>query len=72
VPEAAELMELFNWQKEAKINRVIKAKIQDIRYEVADIAFALLSFCDELDIDLSNALDDQIIRNALKYPIKKS
>jgi len=60
VCEAAELMELFNWKKEAEIAGVIKEKIQDIRYEVADIAFALLSFCNELGIDLSSAMEKKL------------
>lgn len=72
VGEAAELMEIFNWKTEAEIAGVIKERIQDIKYEVADIAFALLSFCNELDIDLSSAMEEKIIINAQKYPIKKS
>ena len=70
VGEAAELLEIFNWKTEKEIEQTIKDKIQDIKYEVADIAFALLSFCNELDIDLSTAMEEKIKINALKYPIK--
>ena len=70
VGEAAELLEIFNWKTEKEIEQTIKEKMQDIRYEVADIAFALLSFCNELDIDLSSAMEEKIKINALKYPIK--
>lgn len=68
--EAAELLELFNWKTEKEIEQTIKDKIQDIKYEVADIAFALFSFCNELDIDLSTAMEEKIKINALKYPVK--
>lgn len=72
VCEAAELMEIFGWKSDLEIPQTIKERLQDIRYEVADIAFALLSFCNELDIDLSSALEEKIKINALKYPVKNN
>jgi NTP pyrophosphatase (non-canonical NTP hydrolase) len=71
--EAAELMEHFQWLRSEELDSVKRDEkaMAEVRDEVADIAAYLLSFVDEMDIDLSSALKDKMNRNALKYPAEK-
>ncbi len=68
--EAAELMEIFLWKTDEEAIKIIKDREKEIRHEVADIAFSLLSFCNKASIDLSTAMKEKIIINAQKYPIR--
>jgi NTP pyrophosphatase (non-canonical NTP hydrolase) len=73
VGEAAELMELFTWTQDAnEAARIVHEKKMAVTEELADIAGAVLMFCDEFNIDLSTAIKEKMIKNAAKYPIEKS
>ena len=73
VGEAAELMELFTWAKDAEqATRIVQEKKQAVKDELADVAAAVLMFCDEFDIDLSEAIKEKMIKNAEKYPVEKA
>ncbi|HVX01249.1 MAG TPA: nucleotide pyrophosphohydrolase [Candidatus Babeliaceae bacterium] len=69
--ESAELMELFLWSTADSLLQLEKKRVE-VEHELADIAFALLNFCDRYDIDLTTALKRKIALNAEKYPIEKS
>ncbi len=68
--EAAELMEHFQWLRSEELSAVQAdpRQMADIREELADIAAFLLSFANAMDIDLSDALQDKMVKNARKYP----
>jgi len=68
--EAAELMEHFQWIDAAESRRVgdDPAKIADVRDELADVLCYLLAIANELEIDLSDAIRDKMVKNAAKYP----
>jgi NTP pyrophosphatase (non-canonical NTP hydrolase) len=66
--EASELQEIFLWKNGASLNEAITAKRERIQREVADIASYLLLLCNELDIDLDQAIRNKIEQNKLKYP----
>ncbi len=70
--EAAELMEHFQWiRSEDLVNvRTDPKKMEEIREEIADILAYTLSFASTMDIDLSRALADKMVKNAEKYPIE--
>lgn len=71
--EAAELMELFTWTQNAEqAANIVQEKKQAVTDELADIAAAVLIFCDEFNIDLSTAIKEKMIKNAVKYPVEKS
>lgn len=70
--EAAELMELFLWTEGHESPSVLQEKRKDIEHEVADIAFALLNFCNNAGIDLSQAMAEKIELLHAKYPIDKA
>ena len=69
--EAAELQELFLWQHPENINIDSPEKKERVEEEVADIASFLLLLCNELDIDLADAVERKIVKNAEKYPADK-
>lgn len=70
--EAAELMELFVWVDGKDSTQILETKNQEVQEEVADIAFALLNFCNRAGIDLSQAMQQKMALNAQKYPLSKS
>jgi dCTP diphosphatase len=67
--EAAELVELFLWVEGPESNDMARGeRLTATRDEVADIAGALLAFCNAMDIDLSDAIADKMAKNERKYP----
>ena len=71
--EAAELMELFRWAKTEESQTVIDSPedFQAVREELADVLCFVLSFANALDIDVSTALREKMVKNAQKYPAEK-
>tara|TARA_B100000959_G_scaffold84701_1_gene90098 strand:- start:3988 stop:4338 length:351 start_codon:yes stop_codon:yes gene_type:complete len=70
--EAAELVEIFQWLNPEESKLPDKRQLELINSEVADIAMYLLRFCDLLDINLEDAIQTKIVKNAEKYPINLS
>jgi len=70
--EAAELMELFMWDTTEQSINTLEKKRAVIEQEVADIFANLLSLCAHYHIDLTQALENKMKLNELKYPISKS
>jgi NTP pyrophosphatase (non-canonical NTP hydrolase) len=71
--EVAELMEHFQW-----IGTDASWKVADhpdrrleVRDELADILCYVLALANELDVDLSTALKDKMVKNARKYPAEE-
>jgi len=70
--EASELVEIFQWLNAEESNSPNQRQIEEINSEVADIAMYLLRFCSVLGIDLENAIESKLERNAEKYPVNLS
>ncbi len=72
--EAAELMEHFQWTDiaESRAVRTDQARLAEVREELADVLSYVIALANELDLDLSDALRDKMIKNATKYPADKS
>jgi NTP pyrophosphatase (non-canonical NTP hydrolase) len=72
--EAAELMEHFQWLDGAESRKIGSdaAKLTGVRDELADVLCYLLAIANELDIDLSEAMRDKMVKNAVKYPAEQS
>lgn len=69
--EAAELMEHFQWltvQQSRELQQV-PGRRTAVAEEMADVCCYLLALANELDIDLSQAVQHKMTKNALKYPI---
>lgn len=72
VLEAGEVMEHFQWKTKREVEEHIQNHKEDIADELADVFTYLLFMCDELDINISDALESKLNKSALKYPIEKS
>ncbi len=70
--EANELMELFVWARKSEIEGIISQKRQAVEFELADVLFTTLLFCNKYNIDLTEALLKKLEHNAQKYPIHKA
>ena len=69
--EAAELMEHFQWLTEAESRSLPPEKLAQVRDEMADVLVYLVRLADKLDVDLLDAAQKKIEKNALKYPAAK-
>lgn len=72
--EAAELLELTQWQSETAFEEAIKDETtrEKLEQEVADVFLYLLLVCERAGIDLLAAADRKIDINARKYPPDKA
>ncbi len=70
--EAAELMEIFRWLTEAQSWDALKTNKKEIEHEIADVAMAIIEFCNQANIDLTTALIEKLDLAAKKYPIEKA
>lgn len=70
--EASELVEVFQWLTEEESNSLSDRELERVREELADIFLYLLRISDITSIDLFDAANKKLTRNAEKYPISKS
>lgn len=66
--EASELLEHFQWLTEAQSSALAPEKREEVRDEMADVLLYLVRLADKLDVDLVDAAEKKIAKNALKYP----
>src|SRR5262249_11571277 len=71
--ETSELMEHFLWIDNEASREIVRdaAKLGEVADEVADVACYLLALSNTLGIDLSDAIQAKMVKNALKYPVEK-
>ena len=62
--EAAELLELFQWDDSPDEERV--------REELADVLAYCLHLADDLGLDIDDLVLEKVAKNELKYPVEKS
>lgn len=72
--EAGELTALLRWVPNAEADAFVRTGEHraEVEAEVADVAIALLLFCDRAGIDLWRAVEAKMARNAEKYPVELS
>ena len=70
--EASELVEQFLWKSPSECEERIAEKREAIEDEVVDIAVYLFEFADNLGIDLIDAMERKMAKNAAKYPVEKA
>jgi len=68
--EAAELMEHFQWLTPEQSRAVAHqpVKLGEVADELADVFCYLLAMANELGLDLAEALERKMAKNAKKYP----
>ena len=69
--EAAELLELFQWRSVEQSERFAAEQRETVADEMADVAIYLLELADVTGIDLAQAIDAKLAKNAVKYPLDK-
>ena len=70
--EAAELLELFQWQTGEESTRFAAENRERVSEEIADVAIYLVELADIAGIDLAKAIDAKLEKNAGKYPVDKA
>jgi NTP pyrophosphatase (non-canonical NTP hydrolase) len=72
--EAGELVALLRWVPNAEADAFVRAVEHrpGVEAEAADVAIALLLFCDRAGIDVVKAVEAKIAANAAKYPVERS
>ena len=71
--EAAELMELFQWQKSEPAEK-LKANgrlVSRVREEVADVCIYCMSLANRFGFDLDEAIEEKLKRNRERFPIEE-
>ncbi|MEC2399536.1 nucleotide pyrophosphohydrolase [Bacillus subtilis] len=66
--EAAELLEDFQWKNSEE---ALQANEENIREEIADILIYSLMLCSDLDMDVKEIIEEKIVKNGRKYPVKE-
>lgn len=66
--EAGELMEIFQWKTPEESVRLSAKEKEHLSEELADVFLYLVRLGDRFDIDLIDAANKKIVKNAVKYP----
>lgn len=70
--EAAELLEHFQWKNPDEVKEHLIRNKSEVGSELADIFYWVLLIANKLDIDLIDAFDKKMEKNAAKYPVDKA
>ncbi|HWE03095.1 MAG TPA: nucleotide pyrophosphohydrolase [Tepidisphaeraceae bacterium] len=70
--ESAELLALMQWKTGEALDQYLAARRQDVRDELADCLHSLLLLADHIKVDLGEALEEKLKKDAMKYPIEKA
>lgn len=72
VLEATEVLEHFQWKSKEEVEKYCLSHKDEIAEELADVAMYLFELSDNLGIDLSDAIERKLLKNAQKYPVEKA
>jgi len=70
--EAAELLALMQWKTGAELDRAMIDRREQVSDELADVLHSLLLLADDVGVDLGQALQQKLVKDALKYPVEKA
>lgn len=68
VVEAAELVEIFQWLTPEESQNLDAARREHLGEEIADVLLYLLQIADHSGVDLGDAVERKLAKNALKHP----
>lgn len=71
VLEASELLEIFQWVPEEKLDKFKNEEIENIKDEIADIFVYLIALCNKLNSDFYEMVINKLKKTAKKYPVDK-
>ncbi|GFN34777.1 nucleotide pyrophosphohydrolase [Tepidimicrobium xylanilyticum] len=67
--EASELMEIFQWLDiKESWDIMTSSEAEHLMEELADVIIYCLSLANQLNIDISTAIEDKVRKNSVKYP----
>ena len=69
--EASELVECFQWLTEEQSKNLTPEQRQAVIDEMADVQVYLLRLATKLDVNLLDAVEQKMVKNAAKYPADK-
>ena len=67
--EASELLELFQWKTPEEVK---ETQLERIKEELVDVLIYSYMMADNLHLDLDEIIEEELIKNNLKYPVEKS
>ncbi len=67
--EASELLELFQWKESKEVTRKSLGRIKE---ELADVLIYSFMLADNLQLDVEKIIEDKLVDNNRKYPVKLS
>jgi dCTP diphosphatase len=70
--EAAELVEHFQWDTPDAFLAMSSEKRAAVADEIADVLIYLTELADVLNIDMMDATQRKLLKNAQKYPVTKA
>jgi NTP pyrophosphatase (non-canonical NTP hydrolase) len=70
--EAAEVLEHFQWKNVEEMAKHSKEKKGEVGEELADVFYWVLLIANKLDINLVEAFEKKMVKNAAKYPVEKA
>ena len=62
--EAAELLENYQWGPE-------HADLENVKEEIADVLIYSIAMAYDLGFNVSEIIEEKLVKNAVKYPVKK-
>ena len=72
VVEAAELLALMQWKTGEELKAVVEKRREQVRDELADVLHSVLLLASDLGVNLGDALEQKLEKDAKKYPIEKA
>lgn len=69
--EASELVECFQWLTEVQSQNLSPEQRQAVIDEMADVQVYLLRLATKLDVNLLDAVEQKMVKNAEKYPAEQ-
>jgi len=67
--EASELLELFQWKNPEE---VVQEDLISIKEELADVLIYSLMLASNLELNISEIIQEKLLKNNKKYPVSKS
>ncbi len=67
--EAAELLEHFQWTKDADMPARTEERKDDLKDELADVVIYAFQFADRAGFNLGEAVQEKMRKNGEKYPL---
>ena len=72
VVESAELLALMQWKTGEELKAAVEKRRDQVRDELADVLHSVLLLASDLGVNLGDALEQKLAKDAKKYPVEKA